>query len=60
MSAKTAAELEALAKLAYVAAAEDSAWKDAHGDPLPPWEQLPSRSRSAWRAAVRALERALS
>jgi hypothetical protein len=49
MSSKTAAEIEALAKLAYLAF---SSVGDA------PWETLKSADQERWRAVVRALERA--
>lgn len=53
MSAKTAAEIDALAKLAYEAQREVTKQQD-------PWERLPALSQEGWRAVARALERALS
>jgi hypothetical protein len=58
VSARTAAEVEALAKLAYVAYCEVAGWRAPTGEPIPPWEQLPALKQEGWRAAVRALERA--
>lgn len=50
MSAKTAAEMEAMAKLAYLAFSRI-------GDT--PWEELPSLMQERWRAVARALDRAV-
>lgn len=46
----TAAEVEAMAKMAYL----------AHGAFIVPWEHVPSAEQERWRAVVRAVvERAL-
>lgn len=47
---------EILAREAYEAYADEAEWKNYQGLPMPEWQELPTKIKNSWMAAVQRVE----